>query len=314
MMKTTTSLGPVALLLLAPLALAGDGEMKTVRGTNIRLLVPEGFAVTTTVQGFQSIELRSTLMVNYIPRDLAMARRGFTKETIESRGWTFLSRRDVKVAGGEGLLLHFEVPQQGVPYRKWVVLFEDRGETRVVAVHGVYPKEIEEKIGAVLEKCVRSAHFADQAEDVRTKASPFTLKPVKPLVHVKEAGPGVICTEDGVFPLRSRDKLFLIAAPSTSSIGVADRKGYAEKRAKKLEGAKDVKISNTRKVEIDGLPGFEVQAKGKDAETGATMFVYLVILYEEVQYYVIAGLVKYGRRSKALSVFRKTAQTFQREK
>ena len=39
-----------------------------------------------------------------------------------------------------------------------------------------------------------------------------------------------------------------------------------------------------------------------------------VILYEDVQYYLMIGTVKQTRQSRALSVFRKTAKTFKREK
>lgn len=315
-MPTARRLIPLlALLVLAPPALAG-GEWKTVRDTNIRLRVPDGFAIATNVKGFQSIELQSTVMVEYIPGrgDLTAVRIGFTRERLAARGWTLLSKKDVSMAGGDGMLIHLEIPQGGALYRKWISLFPERGQNRVVSVHGVYPKSREAKIGEALKESVLSAGFADQAETVRTKALPFTLKPAKPLAHAKDHGPAKIYTEDGRFPLPGRDHLFLIAAPSTSTIGVSDRKGYAEKRVKEIESTKEVKVTKVGAVEIDGLPGFEVLARGKDTRTGESIFIYGVILYEDVQYYVIAGLVKLSRKSRALSLFRKSAETFERVK
>ena len=119
--------------------------------------------------------------------------------------------------------------------------------------------------------------------------------------------------------LDSADRVVSVTAMSPAGLGDEINMDYingfiAEKRAKKLEGARDLKVSRIKEIEIDGLPGFEVQARGKDAATGESIFVYQVILYEEVQYYLIVGIVKSGRKGKALTLFRKAAATFVREK
>ena len=57
---------------------------------------------------------------------------------MKARGWTLLSRQDVKVDSLPGILVHFEQPALGQVFLKWSLAFGDDRKTAMVTA--TFPK------------------------------------------------------------------------------------------------------------------------------------------------------------------------------
>jgi hypothetical protein len=298
--------------LLVPAA-AAPGEYKTANQTDVEMIPPAGFAPVTHFKGFQNVAKKSSLMVETLPYPVAQYRESTTQAAMARRGGKLLSKTDVKSDLGDAFLCHIEQTARGQVWRKWMFYLGDaKGAFRV---SGVYPVELEKEMSPILEAAVQTARRAGSVAKIETKARPFTLKPEKPLKLARKDPSGQrIYAENGRYPMASAGDYLLIAAPSRSTAGVADRKQYAIDRIKKYEGVRDVKVGRAKKLRIDGLEAWEVTATATFKQNGTKLTLFETIVFDDVQYYIMMGSAGVDRTKAALKVFRKTVKSFRREK
>jgi hypothetical protein len=67
-------------------------------------------------------------------------------------------------------------------------------------------------------------------------------------------------------------------------------------------------------VTVDNLSGYEIFAKGSDTESGNSLVVYQMVLYEDQSYYIMQGLVSTKLAQTYLPVFKEMARSFRRKK
>jgi hypothetical protein len=253
------------------------------------------------------------LMVETLPYSVKQYREQTTKEGMARRGGKLLAKEDVKSDLGDALLVKIEQKANGEVWRKWMFyLGDDKGSFRV---SGIYPATLESEMSDVLKKAVLTARRAGSVGKVSTEIQPFTIKPAKPLKLARKDPNGQeIYAEDGRYPMADAGDLLLILAPSRSRVGVADKKKYAQERLKKETSLRTLKIGKTRKLKIDGLETWEVEATAVHKQTRTKVAILVTIIYDDVQYYISVGYAGQDRTKSAYKVFRKTMKTFKREK
>ncbi len=276
----------------------------------IKLQQPEGFEKASSFDGFGQPETTSSVMALSIPGPFSKLTAGFTHEQMKARGWTLLSRQDIKIDGLPGILVHFEQPAGGIVFLKWSVVFGDDQKTTIVTA--TFPKTLAQELSARLKSAVLSTRLDRSPAPAPGADLPFTLE-VSPKLKLS---PGIsktlVYTTDGIIPTKLPKEPLFIVAPSLGRVAIADKQQFAEQRLYKTAHTKRVSIKSTAAIIIDGLNGYESLAEAEDAKSGTPLILYQVILFDGGSYILIQGLVGAELQDEYLPEFRSMVRSLQR--
>lgn len=295
------------LLLLAGSALAQTARHRAVPGTQCRLVPPDGFAAATRFSGFQNEAAGASILVTELPAPVQLLAGSFTAEALRTKGMELVERQDVDLPAEKGTFFRVRQQAGGTTYLKQILLFGDSLKT--VMVTATCP-EVHNSLEGALRQSLLSAARQEGPEPDQLEAAAFTIDvrgtALQPARYM--AG-SLIFTTDGQVPSSGPA---LVVAASLSRVAVADRKGFALDRLKKLPGGEAAVVRAVQPVTIDSLEGYEVvaDAKGKD---GKAELLYQVLLFAgSGDYYIIVGTATEDREAY-MATFRKLAQTFRRK-
>ena len=65
---------------------------------------------------------------------------------------------------------------------------------------------------------------------------------------------------------------------------------FARRRIKDTPYVKDMEIEKEQDIELSGLKGRKLLARGVDAKTAEKTFVYMILLFEKDGYYILQGI------------------------
>jgi hypothetical protein len=289
----------------------GLGDYVSFPACGIKIRQPEGFEKADSFDGFGNPETQSSVMAMSIPGPYSKVAAGFTQEQMKARGWTLQSKQDVKVDGLPGILAHFEQPAGGQLFLKWSLAFGDDRKTTLVTATA--PKAQDRELAARLKAAVLSTRLDRHAPPDPGTDLPFTVAASPKLKLTPAISKTLAYTKDGVIPTESpKDPLFL-AAPALGKVVAEDKRQYAERRLRQTAVTKGLALKSTHAINIDGLDGYESLAEAEDAESGAPLIVYQVILFDEGSYILMHGLVGTELRDEYLPEFKAMARSFQRK-
>jgi hypothetical protein len=139
----------------------GQSERPVVAFPNakVKLIQPEGFVEVKNFEGFHQEETQSSIVVVKVPSPYAEIAAGFTAQRLREGGMTPRSRRDVKINGADAVLMNVRQTADEVEYMKWILLFGNDKETKVVT--GMCPRRHELKLSDLLRAAVMSATPVD---------------------------------------------------------------------------------------------------------------------------------------------------------
>jgi hypothetical protein len=277
----------------------------------IKVRQPEGFEKADSFDGFGHAETQSSVLAVSFPGPYSKATAGFTQEQMKARGWTLLSREDIKIDGLPGIIVHVEQPAGGVVFLKWSIIFGDDQKTTMVTA--TFPKAHERDLSARLKSAVLSTRL-DSAAPLEPGADlPFTIAASRKLKITPGINKALTYTKDGVIPTRSpRDPLFIVA-PSLGKGVVVDKLELAERRLRETATTKALAVKSTVTITIAGLDGYESLAEAEDAKSGTPLIVYQVMLFDDGSYIRMQGLVGTDLRDEYLPEFKAMARSFQRK-
>ncbi|MCP3136444.1 hypothetical protein [Pyxidicoccus xibeiensis] len=281
-----------------------------VKGTRVSLTPPEGFTEATRFSGFQQEETGASLMVTELPGPYTEVTTGFTAEGLTSRGMKLLSKKQVKVNGHKGLLLHVAQSASGVDFLKWLVVLGDASATLVVTA--TYREEDTKALGRPMQAAVLSTRWDRDAAPTAAPAL-FTLKETPGLKEAQRLQGAIIYTRDGTLPGKPGDEPFLIVAPSLGATAASeDVEAFSLARLKQTAAAEALTVESGAPLTVDGLTGHELVASAKDPATGRDFTLYQVMLVDAQGYYLLQGRVGGADRATYLGHFKTAARAFQR--
>lgn len=276
----------------------------------IKVRRPEGFEKADSFDGFGHPETHSSVMAVSIPGPYSKVTAAFTQEQMKARGWTLLSRQDVKIDGSPGILVHFEQPVGGNVFLKWSLAFGDDQKTTMVTA--TFPKAHERELSARMKSAVLSTRLGGGAPPEPGGDLPFTIAASQKLKLTRGINKILTYTKDGVLPAKSpKDPLF-IAAPSLGKVVVGDKLQFAERRLRETAHTKRLAVKSTDAITIAGLDGYESLAEAEDAKSGTPLIVYQVMVFDEDSHVRLVGLVGTELRDEYLPEFKALARSLQR--
>ena len=284
----------IAVPLVLALALAASSvsaqnstelSLVEVPGTGIKIQAPDGFEKATSFNGFQQDSTSASVLITVIPGPYAAVAKGFTAKGLASQGMKLLSKKDVKVAGKDAVLLNVNQDAHGQTYEKWISAFGDDSKTTLVA--GTFLSGNSD-LRKQLQKTVMSATPSNTK--TASPKLPFELDNVEGLVlaeRLAAMGKMAAYTTDGKIPLSDPAAPLFVAAPSLGNVPITDPKNSALERLNKTAGTKVDKVEKVADITIDEVSGIEIEASGHLIKTDQKVVLYQVMLFPPDQGYIL---------------------------
>jgi len=290
---------------------ADETQYISFPAAGVKLVRPEGFDDAENFHGFQQASTQSSVMVLMIPGPFSETTGGFTAERLKTRGMTLGSKGNVEIDGNAGVLISLVQTANGTEFAKWIVAFGDEEETRMVTA--TFPKIHESTLSAQLKSVVLSTRL-----DIAPPPTPgadvgFTIVASDKVKIARGVGKMLMYTKDGIVPAKSPEDPLFIAAPSFSEVSIADKRQFSVQRLFQTAHTKITSVTTTNEITIDGLDGYELVADAADADSGAPLVVYQVVLFDGVSYLLIQGLVGASVSAEYLPEFKAMARSLKRK-
>lgn len=304
-------------LLFICLTLAGQKKIennltpqhRNIPGTGVSLIPPEGFTDGQNFVGLQQRETASSIMVTEFPVSYAEIAAGITRPNLLSKGVVLKKQETLTINELPATLITGTQNAYGNTFIKYILIFGT--DSSAVMINGVFPEK-QKKTGAGIKKSMLSTVY-----EVEKKADPLDALDYTIDVSGTRLRMGIVIQNslifsvDGQVPTASDDKTGLIVAKSFVEMVIQDKKWFCQNRLKQLP-AEIEQIEYTNEIIIDGIPGYEIYAKGKDKSSGETRSIYQVILFSDNLYYALIGTTN-DKSGESIAELKKAVQTFRRK-
>jgi len=282
-----------------------------INGTNIFMIPPVSFESSSNFKGFQNpTDQTAMIMIMEIPGPYSEVSKGFNSEMLKTQGMELKTKKKIKVAEFNGLLLEIDQPANGMIFSKQILIYGN--EKSSTLINGVYLKD-SVQLGEKIKQSVLTTFVDSETESNPREALNYSLNEnIGSLKFKAVIGNGMLFNRDLKTPTESIDKATLLTDKSFAKVAIENKKLFCISRLKKYPDDYSV-IPNKgiNEIEIDNLKGFELFGKNNDQENEE---MYQVILFDENGgYYLFLGTYETGSE-KAISDITSIVQTFKRKK
>lgn len=282
-----------------------------IKGTNIFMVPPTSFESSSNFKGFQNPnDQTSMIMAMEIPGPYSEVSKGFNSEMMQKQGMELKTKKEIKVAAYNGLLIELDQSANGMAFSKQIVIYGN--EESSTLINGVYLKD-SIQLGEKIKESVLTTFVDTKVESNPREALNYSLdEDVGSLKFKAVIGNGLLLNRDLKTPTESVDKATLLTDKSLAKVEIENEKLFCISRLKKYpDDYSVIPIKGINEIEIDNLKGFELFAKNNDKENEE---MYQVILFDENGgYYLFIGTYLIGSE-KAISDIKNVIQTFKRKK
>jgi len=306
--------------LLLSISLAGFGqelpEEKSenhiqIKGTNIFMVPPTSFEFSNNFKGFQNPnDQTSMIMTMEIPGPYSEVSKGFNSEILQKQGMELKTKKEIKVAEFDGILIELDQSANGMTFSKQIIVYGN--EKSSTLINGVYLKD-SIQTGKKIKESILTTFVDSKTESNPREALNYSLNEnVGSLKFKAVMGNGMLFNRDLKTPTESEDKATLLTDKSFANVEIKNEKLFCISRLKKYPDDYSVIPSKgINEIEIDNLKGFELFAKNNDKENEE---MYQVILFDQNGgYYLFIGTYVTGSEN-AISDIKSVIQTFKRKK
>jgi len=288
-----------------------SGNHIHIEGTNIFMIPPSTYESSTNFKGFQNpYDQTSMIMTMEIPIPYSEVTKGYTTEMLKTRGKELKTKKEIKVANFNGLLIELDQPANELVFSKQILIYGD--ETSSTLINGVFLKD-SIQLGKKIKESILSTFINIEVKSNPREALSYSLNEnAGGLQFLSVVGNGMLFNRDLKTPTESDDKATLIADKSFAQAEINDHKQFCISRLKNYpEDYSVIPTKAINDIEIDGLKGYELFAKNNDT---AYENMYQVILFDDEEgYYLFVGMYV-ATSEKAITNIKDIILTFSRKK
>jgi len=282
-----------------------------IEGTNIFMVPPISFESSSNFKGFQNPnDQTSMIMAMEIPGPYSEVSKGFNSEMMKKQGMELKTKKEIKVAEFNGLLIELDQSANGMVFSKQILIYGN--EKSNTLINGVYLKD-SLQLGEKIKQSVLTIFVDLETESNPREVLNYSLNENKGSLKFKAViGNGMLFNRDLKTPTESIGKATLLTDKSFAKVEIENKKLFCISRLKKYPDDYSVIPSKgINEIELDNLNGFELFAKNNDKENEE---MYQVILFDENGgYYLFIGTYEIGSE-QAISDIQNIIQTFERKK
>ncbi len=277
----------------------------------VKLIRPDGFEAAERFDGFQQASTQSSVMTVMIPGPFAKITSGFNPEQLKPRGMTLKSKENISIDGSKGILINLTQTAYGIEFTKWIVVFGDENQTKMVTA--TFPQAKAAKLSAILKSAVLTAKNDTTPLPPLGSDMGYQIVASDKVKITRGIGKTLMYTKDGVIPAKSLADPLFIVAPSFSQVAIANKQEFATRRLAQTRSIKIDSITTTNPITIDGLDGFEIVADAQDSVSGTPLAMYQVMLFDNKSYILMQGIVGTKIRDEYLPEFKAMARSFKKQ-
>lgn len=294
----------LALIFLSLLTSAAE-----VPGTSISLDPPPGMTPAARFAGFENALDGVFIMVSEMPSPYEASVSGLRDPArLEQQRMRLEKSEKVKLVSGYGELFVFKQLLAGVEYRKLLLAFGNEKRTYLLSAG------CSTGVAGKWESPLRASLLTVTLGASRGSAVGFRLQPKGTLKQVSVMTGAITFTAHGQFPVKDPRTALFIATRSFAAVPAMPNAQLAETTARALRGVSNLRISQSKPVEIDGLDGHELVGVANESSPSGSKLVYEVVLRDPAGgYYALVGLVANEQAGTYLPVFREMSATFSRK-
>jgi len=279
-----------------------------IKGTNIFMIPPASFESSTRFKGFKNPATQtSMIMIMEIPGPYSEITKGFNSEELKIRGMELKTKKEIKVADYDGLLIELEQSASGMIFSKQILIYGD--EKSSTFINGVYLKD-SLRLGEKIKESILSTIVDSEVNCNPREALNYSLnESVGSLKFLSVMGNGILFNRDQKIPTESADKVTLITDKSFAKVAIKDKKSFCISRLNKnTRGFSVIESKGINEIEIDNLKGYELFGGNSDNEEMCQ-----VILFDnDGGYYLLVGTYL-AKSEKARTDINSIIRTFHRK-
>jgi len=276
-MKQRIWLGCILAALAMMIGAAAQAEPSYPIGSRVGLEVPKGLTPSAAMPGFEDADRKVIISILDLPGPaFAEVERAVFNAQKGQAGVSEEKRETFVFHSGAGFLFSFRLTAEGVSYRKWVLLAGSASAapgdvTAVVSVQvpedarSVYPDE-------AIRAALASVTYRPTPIEEQLSTLPFKLGDLAGfrVVRAMPAG-GVVLTDGPSDNTVDQPNIVITVAPGGPP-QPGDRRTFAE-QAMATTPIMDMRLTNSEAMRVNGQPGYEVRAEGKDGRGGTLSIV-----------------------------------------
>jgi hypothetical protein len=281
-MTRTSTIGSVtaglaallAFLFFTALAQAADPTFPI--GSRIGLVPPPGMVMSKNYLGFDDVDKDAAiLLASQVAAAYPDIEKSLTPESLKAQGITIDKRETMQFPFGSGVLVTGKQTSDKKVYRKYLLVAQASDLT--VLVNAQVPEQETAYPDAAMHAAIASVALRATVPDVeKLSLLPFTVGDLAGF-HIQSVLPGralVLIDNPNGTPTADdfEARMFVAAFPGGPSES-DDRAQFARLAFDQIVGIKEIKLTMSEPLRINGQSGFQTMAQAKDARTNADIMV-----------------------------------------
>lgn len=281
-----------------------------IRGTRVRLDMPLGFEVAKHFAGLVHYLTGTTVVVRELDVGPLELRGWLEKDALEARGLRRSGAERLEANGREGLVVHATEDREYTDRRHWLgVLGEGQRSVLIVAsAQDAFDSHLHDTLMRVLASTLwNPSQPLEPLEEL-----PFRLPQTRHLAYTPRLSQQLLLLPRDQLGPPSGDAPRAIARHYELASEVADLERFALEHLSGSDQTSTLEDVNGHKLQRDGLPAYEIVAKGADFERLAPLVLYQLLILDEGRFFSIQGFAPLEDRELWVPRFRELARGFQR--
>lgn len=234
------------------------------------MVPPPGMESSIAFQGFEDRNNNVYIRLVALPdKAFAEIEKTMTNDALKKQGITVEKREHMKVEEGQGLLIVARQDAKPDRIRKWLLIAPLKGITGLISfempLDGKKPYA-DAAIRTALASVVSRSTIPNEEQ---LKLVPFTIGDLTGLRIVRLLPGAAIQLTDGPgdqFEPNQPHVVISVSAGGPSQPG--EREQFARLALGGLPPFKDVRMTSSEPMRVNGMPGYETRAQGKDPRDG----------------------------------------------
>lgn len=278
-----------------------------VSGTNIFMIPPNQFSLSTNFKGFQNPnDLSSMIMILEIPGPFLEVTKGYNSETLINYGIKLNDKKIIKFFKYDALFIQLDQDVNGTIFSKHILVYGD--EKSSIIINGSFLKDSKE-LGDQIKQSILTVVIDSELDYNDREQLNYSVDESVGFLKLKAVIENqMLFNRDLKTPTESDDEATLMTSKCYYDIKSTHKELFCISNLKKYpEEYSLIDDKGVNEIEIANLKGFELYAKNNNVENKE---MYQVILFDSDGFcYILAGTYKFNSKQAILDL-QKIIDTF----
>ena len=262
-------------------------DLVHLNGTRLNIKAPAGMTKADNFAGFIDPNTNASLMVTEMPAPFKQLTEGFTDERLAARGMQLVGKQSKEKGEYQGLEVDLTQKLYGTSVKKHVYIFGN--DNFSIVATATLLEGTPDSIMAKLREAIYSITIDTTSQPSLDEGLPYKLKETANLKRATRLQNTLLFNKAGKTNPPEKGPLFL-SSQSIMKVRIEQPDDFARRRIKDTPYVKDMEIEKEQDIELSGLKGRKLLARGVDAKTAEKTFVYMILLFEKDGYYILQGI------------------------